>query len=59
MACLQHFNHKEQVWNEYSITFISKRVNVQVSDHDMFVALESQEISMEWIWYDGNDQDDQ
>jgi hypothetical protein len=41
MACLQHFNHKEQVWNGYGMMqhFISKRVNVQVSDHGMFAAL--------------------
>ena len=47
MVCLHHFNHKDQIWNKYSITFISKRVNVQVSNHGMFVVLSSQKTSME------------
>ena len=49
MACLQHFNHKELVRSKYSITFISKRVNVKASDHGMFAALKSKGKSMEWI----------
>ena len=39
MACLQHFNHKEQVRNGYDMIEISKRVNVQAIDHGMFAAL--------------------
>ena len=31
MACSQHFNRREQVWNGYGMIFISKRVIVQVT----------------------------
>ena len=47
MACLQHFNHKEQVWSGYGMMEISKRVNVQANDHGMFAALQSQRSNME------------
>ena len=50
MACLQHFNHKEQVWSGYGMMEISKRVNVQANDHGMFAALQSQRSNMEWIF---------
>ncbi len=48
MACLQHFNHVEQVWNGCGMMFISKQISVQVSEHGMFAALKSQRTNMGW-----------
>ena len=37
MACLQHFNHKEQVWNEYGMMEIIKMTSMD--DYDINVTL--------------------